>query len=291
MELPDLKLRLSENAEALALDLFGKPTSRNREALRFGSRGSKVVFINGPRRGKFKDFESGAGGSMLDAIHAEYGCTFGEAVEHGKRWVGDDDWTPPRRRAKESTPAINKNKDYALRIWNDSTEIKGTAGEKYLHSRGLNFDKWPAAVRWSQQHGCLVFCSTATTGETSAIQRVYINSDGTPRLDDNGLKVKRSLGPQQGGAVRFSVSQSDKSGVICLAEGPETGLSVHFGTTLDTWVTLGSMAHVDLSPVGLDTVIVICRDDDPRNAPSRKVLADSIRRWRKDGLLSRHCPS
>ena len=311
MDKEAIKAGLLDNVESLVLDLKSvSPNTRGRE-WRWGNKNSLSIHVYGANKGLCSNFDGGWdhkggkwGGDILDLIQQEKSLKFEEALKWASDWLGMDHPLPtvPRNHVKvvhddttKRDPARNKNKDDALEIWNESRDISGTAGELYLKNRGINFDPWPQSMRWSSRklpfivdgklcrERCLVFCSTATSGETSAIQRVFIKSDGTPWLDKNGNKVKRSLGPQQGGAVRLSVSQSDKSEVICLAEGPETGLSVHLGTTLDTWVTLGSMARIDLSPVDFDTVIVICRDDDPRNAQGRKALKDSIRRWRKEG--------
>src|SRR5581483_880620 len=65
--------------------------------------------------------------------------------------------------------------------------------------------------------------------------------------------------------------------------GPETALSCWWATGITTWCNLGSIARAPLADVSIDRLIVVCADDEPRNAPANKGLRDAIRRWRRDG--------
>lgn len=90
-ELSTIRERLADNAEVLALELFGQPTHRTGQKLSWGRKGSTVVNIAGRYRGRFKSWETDEGGSMLDAIMFAMGCNFNEAVDWAKRWLGEDD--------------------------------------------------------------------------------------------------------------------------------------------------------------------------------------------------------
>ena len=70
---------------------------------------------------------------------------------------------------------------------------------------------------------------------------------------------------------------------LLLAEGPETALSCWHATGITTWSNLGAIARAPLDAVPLDRLIVVCADDDPRNAPANKALRDAIRDWRRQG--------
>jgi len=85
------------------------------------------------------------------------------------------------------------------------------------------------------------------------------------------------------GSVRARLVYSGNDRALCLAEGPETGLSVWTATGLETWVGLGQVSAISLETVPLDRIIVVCRDDDKRFAPSRKKLKDTVRKWRSEG--------
>ena len=202
MELDAIKQALKDNAGTLAIDLFGQPSRRTGARLFWGRKGSTVVDIG---RGTFRSWEADTGGSMLDAISFAYSCSFHEAVDHAKNWLGDVDLPDrpapviPDMDAEEARKTAE-----ALRIIRESVPITGTPAETYLRGRGICPDTWPKSVRWHRYHGC-IFISTAPDGETTAIQRIYLHADGTPKLED-GRKIKRSLGPRRGGAVRFNGS-------------------------------------------------------------------------------------
>ena len=289
-ELSTIRERLADNAEVLALELFGEPTHRTGQKLSWGRKGSTVVNIAGRYRGRFKSWETDEGGSMLDAIMFAMGCNFNEAVDWAKRWLGeDDDWTPPRP-PKRTRPVVDvdgeeiKRRERARALWHESQPVKGTLGERYLNGRNI-FADWPHdAVRYHAKSHALVVASTApelneTAQGVTAIQRVYLDETGGARRDETGQKIKRSLGPRYKGAVRLPGNKT----ALCLAEGPETGLSIWSATQNETWVALGQIAHVDIESVPLEIPIIICRDDDPRNSQSRKSLRQQIKKWRREG--------
>ena len=289
-DLSTIRERLTDNAEVLALELFGQPTHRTGHKLYWGRKGSTVVNIAGRYRGRFKSWETDEGGSMLDAIMFAMGYNFTEAVDWAKRWLGEDDnWTPPRP-PKRTRPVVDvdgeeiKRRERARALWYESQPVKGTLGERYLNGRAI-FADWPHdAVRYHAKSHALVVASTApelnkTAQGVTAIQRIYLDETGRARQDETGQKIKRSLGPRYKGAVRLP----GKKTALCLAEGPETGLSIWSATQNETWAALGQIAHVDIEAVPLEIPIIICRDDDPRNSPSRKSLRQQIKKWRREG--------
>lgn len=46
---------------------------------------------------------------------------------------------------------------------------------------------------------------------------------------------------------------------------------------------VGGIGHAPLRDVPLSKIIVVCRDDDPHDAPSRIELRNAVRRWRSEG--------
>ncbi len=89
-DLVDIKARLGANASALALDLFGRPTSRSGQSWRWGRHGSTSMNIKGRWAGRFKSWETDESGSAIDAIMFCLGLDFGAGVEWAERWLGDD---------------------------------------------------------------------------------------------------------------------------------------------------------------------------------------------------------
>lgn len=285
--LADIKQDLAANAEALALDLFGQPTSKTSQQWRWGRKGSIVFNVRGRWAGRFRDWETDEGGSALDAIMFAHGYwRLTDSVIWAQEWLGEtDEGVTTRRLAIPSRRPIVfdvdaeeiARRDRAIQLWKEAVSIDGTASEKYLNSRGI-YGPWPDAVRHHAGSCALIAASTAPDGNITAIQRVFLNEDGKAKLED-GQKIKRSFGPRYKGAVRLS--GDDRA--LCLAEGPETGLSIWTATGLETWVGLGQVAGISLETVPLDRIIVVCRDDDPRMAPSKKKLKDTVRKWRSEG--------
>lgn len=284
-DLDELKRRLNDRCEEIAVALFGEPKTRNARELRFGTLGSTKVEIAGKYRGRFRSFEAIRGGSMLDAIQfANNDCTLARAIEIARSYVGEGPVLPPPKRSKSAVVDVDRDEArktaLAARLFAEATPIAGTPAEKYLRGRAIALSAWPDdAVRWHGDKGMVVFAVRDETGKVIAIQRVFLRPDGSPQLDDDGKKIKRTLGARHGRAVVFP----GRTGPLLLAEGPETALSAWYATGFETWATLGSIASVSLAGVPIEREIVVCRDDDARIAPSRKALLDAIRRWRGEG--------
>ena len=281
-DLVDIKARLGANAEALALDLFGRPTSRSGQRWNWGRQGSTTMNVKGRWAGRFKSWETDENGSAIDAIMFALGLDFTAAVEWAERWLGDDPNLKIEPVRKPEVFDVDQEevqrRDKAVQDWTASEPIDGTPGEMYLKSRGLR-GPWPSTVRYDVWSRAVIVVSTAPDGTHTAVQRVYIKDDGSPRLDENGRKLKRSHGPRYKGAVRLDGDQR----ALCLAEGPETGLSIHQATGIETWVGLGQVTSISLEPVPTDRTIIVCRDDDGRRAPSLKNIKAKVKDWRREG--------
>ena len=283
LELAELKRALTDNAESLALNLFGQPTRRNRSELYWGRNSSAKVTISGRWAGRFKSWETGESGSMLDAIMFAYGLDFDGAVEWARAWLGDAP-LPKIPLPKRTSPVtdtdeirIRRNKR-ALQMWGESIPLVNTPAEIYLRSRAIT--KWPdSSVRYHREENCLIVGSTAPTGIVTSIQRIRLTPDGQPERDNKGAKLKLSLGETHGGAVHLPGTTE----ALLLAEGPETGLSAWGATEIETWVGLGAIGNIKIDNVPLDRPIILCRDDDARNAPSRLQLKKKIRQWKREG--------
>lgn len=72
------------HAASLATELLGSPNAHlsSKAALRFGSKGSLVFKISGPKAGLWKDFESGEGGNVFHLIQREKGLNFKESIAY-----------------------------------------------------------------------------------------------------------------------------------------------------------------------------------------------------------------
>ena len=292
-DLTKLKAALDARVLELGEALFGQPTTRNAGELRWGRKGSIRITLTGKNGPSFYNFEAGAGGSLLDAIVFANACSFPEAVEWARRWLGEDDRPTPRPRFKPKPIDVDKLEAQriadARRMFAESRPIPGTPGEVYLRGvRGIAADAWPAdLVRYHPRLGVIVAATTAD-GTLTAVQRVEIEADGKPRRDEDGHKVKRTRGVLAGTAVRFrpvitAIDGPLIDGPLLLAEGPETAASCWWATGFETWANLGSIARAPLASVPTSRLVVVCRDDDPAKAPSRKALRDAVKAWRAEG--------
>jgi len=278
----DLRRKLADHAEDLGIYLFGQPSKQTRSEMRWGRKESLVVSLSGRWQGSFRSWEEDRGGSLLDAIAFANDIPIAEAIQWGRRWLGEDDRPRPAPRRRPIVESVDDEEvrrvEGVHRIFDEARPVAGTAGERYLRSRAIDSTSWPDSIRWHRN--CLVFASTCPTGEPTSLQRIYINPDGTAKTDENGQKIKRSLGPRRGGAVHFPGLET---GPLCLAEGPETALSAWYATGFETWAALGAIGSVELRKIPVDRTIVVCKDDDPKFAPSRKTLRNAIKRWRAEG--------
>ena len=293
--LDDLKQRLEDNIEELAVYLLGEPSSKKPREWRWGARGSLKVNTAGPNRGKFFDFEMGTGGDAIGLICHTQRCDFSASIMWARDWLGDADLPlrgsreRPNRAEAEAEAKAKEDQDIATvrGLWNEGVNIEGTPGETYLRSRAITPSRWPSALRWHASGYLMLATTPPTGGEITSIHRIYVSRDGVPKRNRKGGKSKYSLGPRQNGAVRL---EGDEAGPLCLAEGPETGLSIWYATRYETWCALGSIGSIDLSGVPLERIIIIAREDDARDAPSRKALRDQIRLWKREGRTVLEAP-
>lgn len=168
-----------------------------------------------------------------------------------RRQLGDDT-------ADRFTADTAAKIERALDVWRAGQPIEGTPGEIYLHGRGLSPDGlatsppgWPETLRWSTDadgrgNGALVVAvNDGHHGCVRAVQRVFLQLDGSPIRDPNGGKRKRALGPLKGNAARLSCAP-DPDGWWGLAEGAETALAARQITGVPTWaaISAGNMANV-----------------------------------------------
>jgi putative DNA primase/helicase len=111
----------------------------------------------------------------------------------------------------------------------------------------------------------------ARTGLVCAIQRIFLTREGRAvRKSDvyrdvapeNDKKIKRSLGPIDGNAARFS-SWPDPAGRWGIAEGPETALAAEQLLGFPVWSAIhaGNMAKVD-PPYWASQAFVLADHDD-----------------------------
>ena len=294
-DLSDIKKALIARSYDLACDLLGSPNKRlsNRREARWGQKGSLSLDLQGKKAGLWFDHELGQGGSLLDLIMREQRMSFADALRWARQWLGMPEGQRESSRASEPYEggAEEKSPDEeedarsskARRLWGLSGPMVSTPAELYLSGRGIDLSTsgYPQSLRWHAPTGQLVAAVTGEDGVVRAVQRIGLTKDGKAKTDPSGRKLKLSLGPIKGGAVRFGSEGS--SGPLIVAEGVETALSLWVATGYETWAVLGVVANVDLTDVALERSVVLCPDDDPRNGQTSKSLRAAILGWRQEG--------
>jgi putative DNA primase/helicase len=169
----------------------------------------------------------------------------------------------------------------AISIWKSSQPVRGTLGECYLQSRGLQlpttaalryhpalnhpFGKWPAMV---------ALVTRGYDGISVGIHRTYLALDGTGKAPVNPQKMM--LGPCRGGVVRLA----EPADVLMVGEGIETSLAAMQATGLPAWAALSTSGLKSLRlPESVLDVIVLADGDEAGEAAAQTCA----KRWIKQG--------
>jgi len=309
-----VRYALIEKAVELVTFLLGKgPTGRSHNGKRRrGKRGSFEKDVRGRFCGRWRDFESGEHGDLFRLIMREQGLNFADAIEWGANWAGiPSDYTAStddlrKHKEKEAARAAQeaddaaKKADHAAskianarRAWDEARAIDGTLGEKYLYeTRKIQPSEFPISVRWNVKERAIICAITDDAGEVVGVQKIAVTSDG--RKDPDRWPTRGGAKTTDGligrGAMRFP---GLPNGPLCIAEGPETGLSVWAATGYETRVLAGSLIGAIRRLLADDVMpkesvkgrrIVLCRDDDARISPASKALKTALTALRAAGL-------
>ena len=206
-----------------ALRFLGEPAKRHRGEWRFRSRGSLVVHIGGPRAGRWWDFESGAGGGVLDFLEQFAGLDRAQALA----WLPGRPALLPRRRTSHPTRPDTDARhrfDLARSQWAASEPIPANPdhpARRWLIRRKLWWPSLPLppAVRWLDARGPHTGAGSimALAAPPSAwldawpqlplpvaVQLVHVDADGRPALDrpaEKGGLPKRTFGRARGAVL------------------------------------------------------------------------------------------
>lgn len=295
----ELSRRLADRAEEFATKILGNPTSRSKREVRFFKKGGLVVYVSGHRKGKYVNHGAGTYGDMIDLYREFRGGSKQDAREAAKAFLGIVDGAPLPELPKIDQEKIlaeikaeeEKRRRTARWLWGRTQPITGTPGEAYLRRRGITF-QLPDCIRYRAYSahdlekmeidparfpnglGGVVFHATSPSGETWAVQQIILDGDRKADVEN----VKRTNGTMEGAAVKLGIPNE----VLVLAEGPETGCSVHQSTGLPTWVVLGTsnLCRVEIPSTVLTIIIAVDME------PTGNGLAAALRaaaHWQKKG--------
>jgi putative DNA primase/helicase len=195
--------------------------------MRWGSKGSFSLQLDGPKAGLWFDHELGRGGDIVDLIKLEHGCNFVEAWLWAQRFIsgGLPRNVPTLVSGKRDDDADElKRIERALDIWSDVQSLRGTLAEQYLRSR--NIEVPDEALQALAFHPACLWGS-ATAPALVALMRDIITDEPVAihrtALTANGHKIgRKALGPKSGGAIKLSPVVTTE---LAIGEGIETTLS------------------------------------------------------------------
>jgi putative DNA primase/helicase len=194
------------------------------------------------------------------------------------------------QRAPQKDDEAKGKRDFALRIWDQAADPRGTLVKTYLKSRRLELpdgaaneairflascpfraERFPAMV-------CLV--RNIETNEPQGVHRTALAPDGAA-IKRNGKTFRMSLGLLLGGAIKIDPDEDVTQG-ICIGEGLETCLAGRQMGLRPVWsaVSTAGIAGFPIHP-GLDGLHIFAENDD--NGASAKAAAECKARWQNAG--------
>ncbi len=291
----DITARLNDQIADLSRKLLGDPNPRLSTAsqLRFGTKGSIAVEVDGPKAGYWFDHERGIGGDGLEMVRQHYDPSTGTAQNWARRWLamdapGADNPAPPaapnprsanvRRKSRREEEAATKVAD----IITHCEDLAGTPAEAYLRSRGIIIASPPPALRFlanaHDHYGALVALATDADGAVHAVQQIYVTDDGRKAP----LKVQKRTNKARDGWSDVAAVRLPGTKPLVLAEGVESALSVWQATGQETWACLG-ISNIARAPVPNGTSIVVARDGDMPGSKADNQLRRTITILRGQG--------
>jgi P4 family phage/plasmid primase-like protien len=271
LSVADIAARLNARIADLARALLGEPNHALSTAtqMRFGTKGSVAVEIDGPDAGKWFDHEVGVGGDGLELIRHRHGVANGEACEWARQWLGlptdrPINTTKPRKDATDKAAKV-------AGIVADCRDPHGTCVETYLRNRAITAAPLPACIRYLinayGHYGALVALATDTEGQVHGLQLIYLTEDGRKAP----LKVQKRTNKAHDGWSDVAAVRLPGSTPLVVCEGVETALSIWQATGRETWACLG-IANIFRAPVPEGVPVIIARDgDEPGTKADRQI--------------------
>lgn len=280
----------SSTLDAIARALFGQPNEAlsTRDQLRWGSQGSLCFSLT---KGVWKDFESGEGGGVLDAVvRADFARTRGEAARWLERegWLESrrDQWPDPSanvRRNNRAERLANEAKSRRARtLWAGASAIGRTLAERYLHARAIDVPTdarlrflaqcWNGEVRAELPALIAAVTPLDAPDDIQAIHRTWLAEPG--RKADIETK-KAALGPIKGcGVVLGAIADA-----VLIGEGIESALSAGAALALPAVAALGTSGMAGLIVPARMRRVVIAYDHDRSGAGEKAARSLAKRMW------------
>ena len=312
IDLVALRRELICRADLLFRECWGEP--RNPYAIRWRPARQKPgddprrMFMQGPQRGLWYDSRSGQGGDLFDLLAVERlglntaRMDFCRVLEEASRWLGTAPVLPGPFTAEPRAPsncnideelrailaAAQPLSDRPLRYWSETRRLDLPPSSTILRLPGGALSRRPkgSLLPFAEREAVLVL-GRDVRGTVHAVQRIILAYGGIER--DPALP-KFALGPIGLFPPFFPARPHDvASGILILAEGPETAGAIWSATGARVLVCGGSIARRVRMLSPLATVIVAVEADAPDNPASRaltRAVAEARANGARIGLLN-----
>ncbi|SHO65834.1 Toprim domain-containing protein [Pseudoxanthobacter soli DSM 19599] len=279
--------------------------------------GSFELHLAGPKKGGWVRYSSGESGDVIDLLSVALGrgardraAAFAEARDF--LGLGNERDDSPdaairreqrrlaaaraaeRREAEERADALARQAaaDGAVGVWRGAAPA-GTMVARYLAGRGIDMPVPPTVRELACCHHAETrtwhpaMCALVQDGVTRAplgIHLTYLNETATGVVKAAVKPAKRMRGATFGGHVRLGPVPPD--GVLVVAEGIETALSVTVASGLTCWAAL-SLGNLGAAlPEGAHAVILAVDMDEAMRAYT-VAEAGALRRVHPETLVAK----
>lgn len=307
-----------QRIEEIARHLWAGDTviERAGASLRFGSKGARVIHLEGRLKGRYADWEACHHGDVFDFwARVELGLTdagadFPRVLQTMAEFLGlTETACDARRSTQRDTPAPNFLADAKAKadtnsiamMISQSTLAETSPAIAYLRARGIigtianvaDLRFLPANALEPKalgrlyagtgatpprwlNHPALLCLARNATGEVTGVQRILLSANGKARARTSVQKP--STGRLKGAVLHLPALPSCKTSPIMLAEGPETALSLWTVTGYETRAVLGGFGGSYAFP--RDQTLLVCHDADPADSPAataREAFREALR--------------
>lgn len=226
-----------------------------------------------------------ASGNGVDLVMRFKNVDFKTAATLIEEHIGSAPVRAPIKATKSETQREEDKRDQMAALWGRARPLTGDdLASRYLASRGIFRDKWPAALRvidelpyWENEKTRALYTAmlakfAAHDGKSAILHRTYLIEPG--RKAD--IEKPRMLMPGKvphGGAVRLS----QPAETMGIAEGIETALSAAALFRVPVWAALTAGALIKWQPPKEAKCILIFGDSDESFAGQNAAYALAYR--------------
>ena len=283
-----------DRAEELFRLAWGEPQRPAAKQWRARDSSARAMWMQGPKRGKWHDFKSGAGGDVLEFVAVEF-CglssakdDFPRVLDEAARLCGIAKDEAPNLAQLEARKAERKAAAERATEAEDAQRAATVAGLQerasetaespaagYLRGRGIDalpasglayLPPVPGVAVLHPHRPALVVWAQDDAGRIMGGQRILICEDGSKAPED---PRKHSFGRVSGYPARFPESRENSP--LCIAEGPETALAIWQATGFEVWAVFGASSFAT-APAPTGRKIILCPDADAPDSQAAKAF-------------------